>query len=508
MLNNVRKVGTGIVSVVAFIVVGFIFVANLIVTTHVSYDGGEVVSYSNAVWWLLFVPVVALCGFLYNKIFARMNSNVIYGIFSAIYLLAGLVLIFDTKYFIRNDAWSVWDTAGGILNGDYSSFEAGGYVYQFPFQLGMVSYDLVLRAIWGSERILYLANLIEVLIINFVCLRLTDTIFENEKINKTALFFEFAFFPQFFFIMFGYGIVPGFFFFMIALYLSVKLYKNENAAYSVPMVIFAVLASLVKANYKIGAMAIAIALILKICETKKDAVKNFVIALVLLIVSLGAIHVVKFGYSAVLGVDIGEGTPISVHLAMGTDLNNDMRAPGWYDGYSSFALPDAGYDSEVADENAKEKLTNNLKETAADPERAFVFYVKKAVSTWCDPLFQSVWSGPINFGGGDYSVSNPVFVSIYDGGIAEKVLSLFCKVIVLAVMGLSLCYLITERKKFPVTILFYLWIVGGFMFHMVSETKSQYVYMYVFAMIPTAAYEVNLIKEMFKGRSRRHYRIR
>lgn len=75
-------------------------------------------------------------------------------------------------------------------------------------------------------------------------------------------------------------------------------------------------------------------------------------------------------------------------------------------------------------------------------------------------------------------------------------------------MGLSLCYLITERKKFPVTILFYLWIVGGFMFHMVSETKSQYVYMYVFALIPTAAYEVNLIKEMLKGRSRKHYRIR
>ena len=44
MLNNLRKVGTGIVSVVAFIVIGFVFVANLIVTTHVSYDGGEVVS--------------------------------------------------------------------------------------------------------------------------------------------------------------------------------------------------------------------------------------------------------------------------------------------------------------------------------------------------------------------------------------------------------------------------------------------------------------------------------
>ncbi len=507
MVNNLRKICTGIVTVFAFIVVGFIFVANLAVTTHVSYDGGEVVSYVNSFWWLLLVPVVALCGFLYNKIFANLNSNVICGIFSAIYLIAGLFLIFSTDYFIRNDAWSVWNTAGGILNGDYSSFEAGGYVFQFPFQLGMVSYDLVLRVIWGSERILYLANLIEVLIINFVCLRITDLIFESERVNKTAVFFEFAFLPQFFFIMFGYGIVPGFFFFIIALYLCIKLYKSENAAYSVPMIIFAVIASLVKANYKIGAMAIAIALVLKICEMKKEALKNLVIALVLLVVSLGAIHVVKFAYSAFSGVDIGEGTPISVHLAMGTDLNNDMRAPGWYDGYSSFALPDAGYDSDIADENAKAKLANNLAETVADPQRALVFYVEKAVSTWCDPLFQSVWSGPINFGGGDYSVSNPVLVSIYDGGIAEQVLSLFCKVIVLAILGLSLCFLITERKKFPATVVFYLWIVGGFLFHLISETKSQYVYMYIFALIPTAAYELNLIKDtLFSKRNRRYSR--
>ncbi len=48
MVNNLRKICTGIVTVFAFIVVGFIFVANLAVTTHVSYDGGEVVSYVNS----------------------------------------------------------------------------------------------------------------------------------------------------------------------------------------------------------------------------------------------------------------------------------------------------------------------------------------------------------------------------------------------------------------------------------------------------------------------------
>lgn len=496
MTEKLKKFGMSVVGVFGILLVGLIFAANLIVTSTVSYDGGEVVSYVHDFKWLIFLPVIFILLFLYEKLFARFDSRLIYLIFSAVYLAVGLVLIFTTDYFIRNDAWSVWHSAEGFLSGDYSWFYKDGYIGQFPFQLGMVTYDVIMRLLSSSERILYLANLIWVLIINFCGYKITDEIFENEKIARIVLFFEFAFLPQFFFIMFGYGIVPGMGFLMLTIYFFVRLYKSGKLIYALPMIIFAVCASLVKANYKICAMAIAIVLILKICKSKKEGIKLFIVGIVLLATTLSAIHFVEFAYCKATGIDIGKGTPISVHLAMGTDLDNDMRAPGWYDGYSSFAYPDSGYDTELCDEYAKEKLLNNIQNSIEDPARALDFYSKKVVSTWCDPLFQSVWSGPINFGGGDYSVKGIVFQSIYNDGLLEDLLCLFCKALVIIILAFALVFMITNRKKYPMSAVLFLCLVGAFFFHLISETKSQYVYMYIFMLIPLASYEINEVKEI------------
>lgn len=84
------------------------------------------------------------------------------------------------------------------------------------------------------------------------------------QVSRMVLLLEFLFIPQFFFVLFGYGVIPGFCCFMIAAYHAVCIYNDEPLQrHGFWMILFIILASLLKKNYCIGAMAIGIALVLR-----------------------------------------------------------------------------------------------------------------------------------------------------------------------------------------------------------------------------------------------------
>ena len=145
MLDKCKKAGSAVIDIIALVLLGLVFAANLIWTCHVSYDNAEIVSYSASLRYLLFVPVVLLCVYLYAQIAARSDARRIFRIFSAAYVIAGAYLIFNTEAFIRADASSVWTAAGTFLKGFFPALKSDGYLSMFPFQLGMVTYDMLDR---------------------------------------------------------------------------------------------------------------------------------------------------------------------------------------------------------------------------------------------------------------------------------------------------------------------------------------------------------------------------
>ena len=172
---------------------------------------------------------------------------------------------------------------------------------------------------------------------------------------------------------------------------------------------------------------------------------------------------------------------------MGTDIDNEVRGPGWWDESTTNALAEANYDTELASHNAIIKLQNSINKSISNPRETGEFYWRKILSTWCEPMFQSAWSGPIKISG-ENPVEKDLLVSLYSGGKVEKVIAAFSKGIVILIFASSL-HFVLKRKDYPEIMALYLYFIGGFIFHFFSETKSQYVYMYVFAMIPMCAYE-------------------
>ena len=122
------------------------------------------------------------------------------------------------------------------------------------------------------------------------------------------------------------------------------------------------------------------------------------------------------------------------------------------------------------------------------PMYAVEFFYKKILSTWLKPTFQSVWTGPLPDLGNVQNSS--ILKSIYEEKNGYYFLNSFGKVLTVSIYLLTVISVVynIRGKKFSAfelfTIIFFL---GGFFFHILWETKSQYVYIYVLLLIPTAA---------------------
>ena len=158
MIEKCRKIGSNIIDLIAVLLIGFVFIANLLRTCRVSYDDAEVVSYSTSTCYVFFVLILLLSVYCYLRITTKIDIESIIKGFSIIYIIAGLYIIFNTTPFIRADAAAVWATAKNFLDGDFSGLLKENYIGLFPFQLGMVTYDEILQLFTENEKILYTAH--------------------------------------------------------------------------------------------------------------------------------------------------------------------------------------------------------------------------------------------------------------------------------------------------------------------------------------------------------------
>ena len=137
-----------------------------------------------------------------------------------------------------------------------------------------------------------------------------------------------------------------------------------------------------------------------------------------------------------------------------------------------------------------------MKKSIENPGRTIKFYGKKIVSMWCEPMFQSVWSGPC-IDTKDY-VQSTILNSLYSGKNVEKVCSIFIKALVLNILIFSCIFRWRSSQYREKSDLLYLFFLGGIIFHIFWEGKSQYTYPYVFVLIPGCAYEFEKILMRFK----------
>ena len=146
------------------------------------------------------------------------------------------------------------------------------------------------------------------------------------------------------------------------------------------------------------------------------------------------------------------------------------------------------YNREKADKQGKKIVFNYMKQYGKNPQKAYKFFGKKVITTWADPLYESIFSGP-KAAQGQYTKTK-LLLWLFNEEKYDTFIYYGMKAYIILLLGGVWIFLIRYLKKYDKITLGLIFLIGGFLFHLFWETKSQYVYPYIFMQIPAAAYVI------------------
>lgn len=489
-INTCKVIGTALI--------GFIFILCIFNRSTMPMEWDEISQITGQsiyfyISLVIFVAIIILAG----KIIKKIPEKYLFAVFTLAYIIIGIYLIVNINGGLRADAASVYTAAKNINQGIYTDFlPSWGYIFLYPYQLGLATYDRIIISFTDNIKVIFALNLLYVIDINYVIYKLSDLWFDrNEQINKYTILFSFMFIPQLFFILFAYGTIIGFCLTVNTVYFISKYIKNAKTKDAVISVVLASLAVSVRNNYLIAVIALLIVCIVGFFNNKK--LRYIAMAGLMVFALIVPSKIIIKSYEAKLNSDINAGIPKILFVAMG--LSDDGYKPGWYSQLTLDQYLEADCNEELATIRAKEIIKERIRVFNENKNYARYYFSYKIKSTWCEHTFQSLWSSALLLG--ESTTNTQLLKNIATGGVVYKIINVICNVIVTSIIMFAAIYMIfiLNKKDIKEILLFpIIYFIGGFLFHLIWETKSQYVYVYIFVLIPYAANAVCKVQDYLK----------
>ncbi len=541
-MNMVSKTGKFIISGLGTALLLSLVFMNFVNRAYMPLNSKEHMEYNHvSIPFILFFLVLLILFIvsLRKKFLRYISPQVVASISALFYLWTGLVLIYRVDPAIRADAKFCFEAAVGFLNNDYSSLERGGYLFENAHQIGFVLYEMLLAHISQDIRFVYFINLVLTLVNNLLIVRLTSIMTgENEEAIKLASLLSLLFLPQLYFILFGYNQTISITLMLLSSVMLGRFLRQHGIPSMLFMIITAYLAACVRGNASIFIIAECIIILLHYLRRKAAAEKGLRkrsenpdyrysdepvpaprrnrLCLMALILFLTAMVLsgptMRLAGERVTGQEMPQQLPKHMWIAMG--MQGGDLAPGWYNGYIYRTYRNNDYNMALTSEMAKQEISDRIQVFAGNPGLMLFFYSQKIISTWCEPTFESVWSGPLE--DMNQHIDGKLLHALYTGGKPYSVYCNYCALINLplyigAAIGAFalLTGLVRPRTKnrnkkdrrskvlspacldmllFPA-----LFLIGGFLFHILWETKSQYAMVYIYMLIPLTSFGYAMI---------------
>lgn len=251
------RISNGMVYAISFVILAILTIKNLIFSTYVM-NIKEHISIRNTNVWMtaVFMIGLVLLFYLLFKFSERIDEKKLFLFFSVIYLVAGIYMIININSVLRYDALSVHKASIAIHHGKFTTMDMGHYMYRYPHQIGFLIYEYILGFISYDAKLLFGMNLAAIFGINFFIYKITKEIFNDQhKVNLTAITLSFLFLPQFFFLTFAYGLIPGFFLLTVGVFYLFAAVRTKKWKDMILSSIFLMLAVLMKKNFIIALAA-------------------------------------------------------------------------------------------------------------------------------------------------------------------------------------------------------------------------------------------------------------
>jgi len=493
-----------LISYISFVFLTVITLLTVIYKSKIDWMYDTAVIFKNGI--IIFSAVIVLLFIIifWGRLVDKIPEKILLMVCLMFWLILGIFLILSAKIVPSGDDAMCINAALSIKHKTYESLMEGGYLARFPHQTGMVFYDLCFSYI--SENLIFyeVLNLIWTLLGLFYLWKMMKVVAPERGVaRKWAIILSTLFIPQILYIFSIYGVTPGSSWMMIALYnmaAYIKSYKKKNA---VGMVITTAAIVLVRQNLLLAVIAASVVLIVFALKDRKLTNLVIVAALILVVVMPG--KVIGTAFEKISGYEMTKGSPLSLVAAMGLQEQNvpGNRANGWFNGYSFAVFEECNYDYDAANEVGKREIYDRLGYFAQNPKYAYDFFRIKLISSWCEPTFQSISSGPRTCTAS--TVNNPVLENLYGNGFLYKAFistqGIWLIITAIFMWAYYFDKIIVRRQDLGAVDLFVIMLIaGGFVFFFFWEIMSKYIYPFICLYVIPASHGIDIFSQKILDR--------
>lgn len=426
------------------------------------------------------LALAALYGFVRRRAGRRALAAAL-----ALWTAAALCLVLAVGLVPRADSALVIDAAKRFAAGDFSPLE-GEYFSRVSYQLGIcLPLEGLARLLPGLDLNLLMQALncvISAALMALLC-GLAGEVMGGAHASYAAMLLYLAFVPMLLFNMFVYGVLPMLLLCVLAMRCFARYARTGERRFGVLYALLIGAAAALKPNAMIVMLALLICAAVHALQRKDGFLLLCAALSVALCMALPA-GVIRL-YELRAGVTLAPDTGMLLRLAMG--MQDSVIAAGWYNGVIEEYWP-LSVTPEMEKAAALEMLAARLREFAADPAGAWAFFREKCLTQWAEPSYDILWYGAVCGKSGRFNgLAHAIF---RDGSGVRALLTVYMNVFQQAAYVLVLigtCGMLKEKRVGAVQLMLPVTVLGGFLYHMLFEAKSQYIYPYMLLLLPLAA---------------------
>ena len=409
----------------------------------------------------------------------------------ALWTAAALCFVLSVGLLPRADSALVIEAAKRFAAGDFSPLE-GEYFSRVSYQLGIcLPLEGLARLLPGLDLNLLMQALncvISAALMALLC-GLAGGLSGDARTSGAAALLYLAFVPMLLFNMFVYGVLPMLLLCVLAMRCFARCARTGERRFGVLYALLIGAAAALKPNAMIVMLALLICAAVHALQ-RKDGFLLLCAALSAVLCFALPAGVIRL-YELRAGVTLAPDTGMLLRLAMG--MQDSMIAAGWYNGVIEEYWP-LSVTPEMEKAAALEMLAARLREFAADPAGAWAFFKEKCLTQWAEPSYDILWYGAVCGKSGRFNgLAHAIF---RDGSPVRALLAGYMNIFQQAAYVLALigtCGMIREKRIEAVQLMLPVTVLGGFLYHMLFEAKSQYIYPYMLLLLPLAAAGMDLL---------------
>lgn len=409
----------------------------------------------------------------------------------ALWTAVALCFVLAVGLLPRADSALVIDAAKRFAAGDFSPLE-GEYFSRVSYQLGIcLPLEGLARLLPGLDLNLLMQALncvISAALMALLC-GLAGGLSGDARTSGAAALLYMAFVPMLLFNMFVYGVLPMLLLCVLAMRCFARCARTGERRFGVLYALLIGAAAALKPNAMIVMLALLICAAVHALQ-RKDGFLLLCAALSAVLCFALPAGVIRL-YELRAGVTLAPDTGMLLRLAMG--MQDSMIAAGWYNGVIEEYWP-LSVTPEMEKAAALEMLAARLREFAADPAGAWAFFKEKCLTQWAEPSYDILWYGAVCGKSGRFNgLAHAIF---RDGSPVRALLAGYMNIFQQAAYVLALigtCGMIKEKRIEAVQLMLPVTVLGGFLYHMLFEAKSQYIYPYMLLLLPLAAAGMDLL---------------